>query len=52
MMIDHLGHAAATAEVVSAVRESLRDGTRLTRDLRGHTTTTEMATAVLDRIGN
>ncbi|MGE2716795.1 tartrate dehydrogenase [Mycolicibacterium litorale] len=50
MMLDHLGHREAGAEVLEAIRASVRDG-HLTRDLGGTASTAEMTHAVLDRLG-
>ena len=49
MMLDHLGHPEAAAQVVSAIEASLSSGVR-TPDLGGTATTTEVADAVLGHI--
>jgi tartrate dehydrogenase/decarboxylase/D-malate dehydrogenase len=49
MMLDHLGHPKAAAELVSAVEASLTSGVR-TPDLGGSATTTQVADAVLRHI--
>ncbi len=50
LMLEHLGHPDAGAEVLSAVRETLRTGTTLTRDLGGTASTEDLTRAVLDRL--
>ncbi len=49
MLLDHLGHPDAAAEILEAITLALCEGT-LTRDLGGTATTVEMAAAILDRI--
>jgi tartrate dehydrogenase/decarboxylase/D-malate dehydrogenase len=49
MMLDHLGHPAAAAELVAALEEVLAAGTR-TRDLGGCATTDTVTAAVLDAL--
>ena len=49
MMLDHLGHPAAAADVHGAVEQSLRDPATRTRDLGG-TASTEQATGALVRL--
>ena len=51
LMLDHLGHPEAGAEVLSAVRETLRTGATLTRDLGGTASTDDLTRAVLERVG-
>jgi tartrate dehydrogenase/decarboxylase/D-malate dehydrogenase len=51
LMLEHLGHPEAGAEVLTAVRETLRTGTTLTRDLGGTASTDDLARAVLERLG-
>ena len=51
LMLEHLGHPEAGAEVLGAVRETLRTGTTLTRDLGGTASTDDLTRAVLDRLG-
>ena len=45
MMLEHLGHPAAAAEVVAAIEAVVRDGPR-TRDLGGTATTEEVGKAI------
>lgn len=49
MMLDHLGHTEAAADLTRAFESALRDGVR-TADLGGTATTTEMSEAVLERL--
>ena len=49
MMLDHLGHPKAAADVHAAIEQSLRDPASRTRDLGGDATT-EQATAALVRL--
>ena len=49
MMLDHLGHPKAAADVQAAIEQSLRDPASRTRDLGGEATT-EQATAALVRL--
>ena len=49
MMLDHLGHPQAAAEVVAAVEASLAVGIR-TPDLGGSATTTQVADAVREQL--
>jgi tartrate dehydrogenase/decarboxylase/D-malate dehydrogenase len=51
MMLDHLGHADAAAEVLDAVRGSLAEGGVRTRDMGGTAGTAEFTRALLDRVG-
>jgi tartrate dehydrogenase/decarboxylase/D-malate dehydrogenase len=51
MMLDHLGHAEAAAEVLDAVRGSLAEGGVRTRDMGGTAGTAEFTRALLDRAG-
>ncbi len=51
MMLDHLGHAEASADLTRAFESALRDGVR-TADLGGTASTTEMSEAVLDRLSS
>jgi tartrate dehydrogenase/decarboxylase / D-malate dehydrogenase len=46
MMLDHLGHAAASADVMSAIESTLKDRETRTADLGG-VATTERATAAM-----
>ena len=50
LMLEHLGHPEAGAEVLSAIRETLRTGATLTRDLGGTASTDELTRAVLERL--
>jgi tartrate dehydrogenase/decarboxylase/D-malate dehydrogenase len=47
-MLDHLGHQAAAAEVLSAITALLSDTRIRTADLGGSATTTEVTEALLD----
>jgi tartrate dehydrogenase/decarboxylase/D-malate dehydrogenase len=49
MMLDHLGHPEAGAEVLDAMKAQLADGVR-TRDLGGTAGTAEFTRALLDRL--
>ncbi|NQX16860.1 tartrate dehydrogenase [Rathayibacter sp. VKM Ac-2857] len=49
MMLDHLGHADAAADLVSAFESVTADGVR-TPDLGGGATTAEVSRAVLERL--
>ncbi|OLT20661.1 tartrate dehydrogenase [Ornithinimicrobium sp. CNJ-824] len=51
MMLDHMGHPQAAAELVSAMEATLTGGVR-TPDLGGTASTTEVADAVLQQIGS
>ncbi|MET8352520.1 tartrate dehydrogenase [Micromonospora sp. NPDC005206] len=51
LMLDHLGHPDAAAELTAAVDGVLRHGPR-TRDLGGTATTKDVTTAVLDHLTN
>ena len=50
MMLDHMGHPQAAAELVSAMEATLTGGVR-TPDLGGTASTTEVADAVLEELG-
>jgi isocitrate dehydrogenase (NAD+) len=50
LMLDHLGEHAAADRVRKAVREVLRDGSKLTRDLGGTAGTSEIAEAIAARL--
>jgi isocitrate dehydrogenase (NAD+) len=50
MMLDHLGERVAADRVRHAVREVLREGKKLTRDLGGSAGTTEIAEAIAARV--
>ena len=50
MMLDHLGERAAAERVRVAVREVLREGRKVTRDLGGSAGTTEIAEAIASRV--
>jgi tartrate dehydrogenase/decarboxylase/D-malate dehydrogenase len=47
-MLDHLGHPAAAAEVISAITALLEKTRVRTADLGGSATTTEVTKALLD----
>jgi tartrate dehydrogenase/decarboxylase/D-malate dehydrogenase len=51
MMLDHIGMAEAAAEVEGAVAAVLADGAVRTPDLGGKSSTEEVATAVVERLG-
>jgi tartrate dehydrogenase/decarboxylase/D-malate dehydrogenase len=51
MMLDHLGHADAAAEVLAAVRGALAEGGVRTRDMGGTAGTAEFTRVLLDRVG-
>ncbi|UYQ77750.1 tartrate dehydrogenase [Glutamicibacter sp. JL.03c] len=51
MMVDHLGHHEASAEMLDAAFGVLADTPIRTRDLGGTASTVEYTNAVLDRIG-
>jgi tartrate dehydrogenase/decarboxylase / D-malate dehydrogenase len=50
MMLDHLGHPEASAELLTAAFGALADGVR-TGDLGGTADTAGYTRAVLDRVG-
>ncbi|MEO3926569.1 tartrate dehydrogenase [Micromonosporaceae bacterium B7E4] len=50
LMLDHLGHPAAAAEVVTAIEGCLSDPATRTRDLGGTATTREVVSALLARL--
>jgi isocitrate dehydrogenase (NAD+) len=50
MLLDHLGEHAAADRVRAAVNTVLREGKKLTRDLGGHSGTTEIAEAIAARL--
>ncbi len=52
MLLEHLGHAAASSSVWDAVREVLRDTGRLTPDLGGRGNTRELAEAIAQRVAD
>lgn len=51
MMLDHLGHPEAAAEVLDAMRAQLAQGELRTADMGGTTGTTEFTRALLQRLG-
>jgi tartrate dehydrogenase/decarboxylase / D-malate dehydrogenase len=51
MMLDHLGHAGAAAEVLAAAEASLADPSTRTPDLGGTATTEESGAAIVSRLG-
>jgi tartrate dehydrogenase/decarboxylase / D-malate dehydrogenase len=51
MMLEHLGHPDAAAEVVDAIARVLAGTAVRTPDLGGTSTTTELAAAVIDAVG-
>jgi isocitrate/isopropylmalate dehydrogenase len=50
MMLDHLGEHAAADRVRDAVHAVLAEGKKLTGDLGGTTSTTEIAEAIAGRV--
>lgn len=50
MMLEHLGQSEAAAAIVSAMEAVVAEGRVSTRDLGGAATTTEMTSAVIDRL--
>jgi tartrate dehydrogenase/decarboxylase/D-malate dehydrogenase len=51
MMLEHLGHAEAAAEVVDAITTVLARGNARTPDLGGTSTTAEVTQAIIDVVG-
>ncbi|HEY1178490.1 MAG TPA: tartrate dehydrogenase, partial [Phytomonospora sp.] len=51
MMLDHLGHPEAAAEIVDAIAATLAEGRVRTPDLGGASTTEEFTAAVVDALG-
>ena len=52
MMLDHLKEQKAATRVREAVNAVLREGKKLTRDLGGHSGTTEIAEAIAAHVEN
>ena len=50
MMLDHLNEQAAATRVREAVYAVLREGQKMTRDLGGHSGTTEIAEAIASKV--
>jgi len=50
MMLDHLREHAAAARVRSAVEKVLAEGKKLTRDLGGSASTSEIAEAIVEKL--
>ena len=50
MMLEHLGHEDAAAEIVSAIERVIQDGSVLTPDMGGTANTSELGQAVLDAL--
>ena len=50
MMLDHLGHPAAAADLMAAIEESLRSPATRTRDLGGEAGTEEATDALVDLV--
>ncbi len=50
MMLEHLGHAAAAADVLTAMEATLADPATRTRDLGGTASTTAVTAALVDRL--
>jgi len=50
MMLDHLGHPAAAADIMAALESALRDPATRTPDLGGTAGTREATEAVIDRL--
>ncbi|HEY4616248.1 MAG TPA: isocitrate/isopropylmalate family dehydrogenase, partial [Citricoccus sp.] len=51
MMLDHLGHPEAAAEVLAAMRAQLAQGEPRTADMGGRAGTTDFTRALLARLG-
>ena len=51
MMLEHLGHEDAAADLMAAIEASLADPATRTRDLGGHADTDTASRAVLDALG-
>ncbi len=51
MMLDHLGHAEAAADIVSAIERVLAEPALRTRDLGGRASTVECGKAVAEALG-
>lgn len=51
LMLRHMGERAAAAAMTAAVERVLAEGRRVTPDLGGNATTTQMADAVIERLG-
>ncbi len=51
LMLDHLGHDEAAAEILSALRHALRHRENHTADLGGTATTAQSAKAILEALG-
>ena len=50
MMLEHLGHEDAAAEIVSAIERVIQVGSVLTPDMGGTANTSELGQAVLDAL--
>jgi len=50
MMLDHLQQPEAAGAIVQAIEDVIADGKRLTRDLGGTASTTELGTAIAERV--
>jgi tartrate dehydrogenase/decarboxylase/D-malate dehydrogenase len=51
LMLEHLGHAAAAADVVAAMETTLRDAATRTKDLGGTASTQEVTRALVRALG-
>ncbi|MHA6631394.1 tartrate dehydrogenase [Pseudonocardia sichuanensis] len=51
LMLEHLGHAAAAADVVAAMETTLRDEATRTKDLGGTASTQEVTRALVSALG-
>ena len=51
MMLDHLGHPAAAADLLTAIEATLADPATRTRDLGGSADTATVVRALVDRLG-
>jgi len=51
LMLDHLGHGAAAAGLMTAIEASLRDKTSRTRDLGGTASTDDVTSALVELVG-
>jgi tartrate dehydrogenase/decarboxylase/D-malate dehydrogenase len=51
LMLEHLGHGAAAADIVEAMQATLRDPATRTKDLGGTASTTEVTQALVSALG-
>jgi tartrate dehydrogenase/decarboxylase/D-malate dehydrogenase len=50
MMLEHLGHPQAAADMMTAIEAVLKEPSALTPDLGGHATTSELGKAIAEAI--